>query len=141
MNAIELAKKCGVIPADADETDTIFEVLVRAEELQAFYEAAKQQGYQQGYDKGYSFGEIKSCELSFNAGRNAGRDEAMLAMSKLEPSAYQYDCYGFKGDARCRSWLRGELTDTLPESNSEWVVENVIALIPQPPQTKEGDSK
>ena len=127
-DSIELAEKCGAVtdwlggePAHQDNQTFTF----TRKELQAFYEAAKQQS----------------------------RDEAMLAMSKMEPVAFEYEiwteCDGefpkFKTKInKFLPHLSYLITDPSGEPsgwNKYWKNPKELIRRPQPPQTKEGSSK
>jgi len=61
--------------------------------------------------------------------------------SEMPAVAWRYDCYWIPETARIVRKLYGKLTDELPESDSDWEVSNVEALIVRPPKTTEGEIK
>jgi len=46
----------------------------------------------------------------------AARDAEWMA----EPVAWIYDCYGYKGDNRSKSWMRDQIYDEYPTPNEDW---------------------
>lgn len=127
---LKLAEECGARENEMSG-DGCYNLCFKEEELQAFYEAAKQQGRDEEAIRWESLvSESNLYTKGLEDGKVIGRDEVMLAMSKIAPVGYcrkdvtdEFAISGHASMSKSISFLHCVPVYTIPKNAIDWHVE------------------